>query len=57
LKRRLELGLRPHPSVMSARAYGILPRNALHGEDGEGERETRPGRETRANAQDRTKLC
>jgi len=33
-----------------------LPRNALQGEDGEGERETRPERETQANVRDRTKL-
>jgi len=28
----------------------------MHGEDGEGERETRPERETQANARDRARL-
>ena len=49
--------LRIRPKVASEyyKCQGILPRDALHSEDGEGERETRQERETQAKAQDRAK--
>ena len=56
-ERHLLSGLRSHPRIMSARGQGVLPRNALHSGNGEGEHETRKGKEIRANARDyETKL-
>jgi hypothetical protein len=55
-KQRLEKGRTPHADVMCDRAYGTLPRNAPHGKDGEGKRNTRPVKKTRANVQYRREL-